>query len=68
MEYVQDREVVINTTITLAKGILLATDTNLLIENGACIDLTKEWAQRLMSRVGLAKHKVSTVVKVDQKF
>ena len=64
----QDRGIVINTIITLAKGILLATDTNLLIENGVHIDLTKEWAQRLMNRVGLAKHEVSTVVKVDQKF
>ena len=55
-----------NTTITLAaaKGIILAKDSNLLIENGGHIDLTKEWAQRLMSRMGLVKRKASIGVKV----
>ena len=64
---VRDRGGVVNTTITLAaaKGIILAKDSNLLIENGGHIDLTKEWAQRLMSRMGLVKRKASTGVKVD---
>ena len=64
---VQDCGGVVNTTITLAtaKGIILAKDSNLLIENGRHIDLTKEWAQRLMSRMGLVKSKASTGVKVD---
>ena len=64
---VQDHGRVVNTTIILAaaKGNILAKDSNLLIENGGHIDLTKEWAQRLMNRMGLVKHKASTGVKVD---
>ena len=65
---VQDCGGVVNTTITLAaaQGIItLAKNSNLLIENGGHINLTKEWAQRLMNRMGLVKHKASTGVKVD---
>lgn len=64
----RDCEGIVNTIITLAaaKRILLAEDAYMLVENGGNIDLTKEWAQRKMSRMGLVvKRKASTGVKID---
>ena len=50
---VWDHGGVVNTiTLAAAKDIIIAKDSNLLIENSRHIDLTKEWAQRLMSRMG----------------
>ena len=40
-------------------------DSNLLIENGGHIDLIKEWAQKLISIMGIVKCEPSTSVKVD---
>ena len=57
---------VVNTAITLAaaKGIVMAKDANILVENGGYLNLTKDWAKRLMARMGLVKRKATTVLKV----
>ena len=56
----------VNTTITLAAatGIILAKDASLLAQNRGELDLSKEWAQRMMRRMGFVKRKASTGVKV----
>ena len=56
---------VVNTAITLAaaKGIVLAKDANMLSENGGYLNLTSDWAKRLLSRMGLVKRKATTTVK-----
>ena len=53
---------VVNTALTLAatKGIVLAEDANLLSENGGYLNLTSDWAKRLMSRMGLVKCRATT--------
>ena len=58
---------VVSPTVTLAAatGIILAKDTSLLAENRGEIDLSKEWAQRMMRRMVHVKRKASTGVKVD---
>ena len=45
---------VINMSITLAasKGIVLGKDANVLAENGGYLDLTRDWAKRLIPRMG----------------
>ena len=57
---------VINTAIMLAavKGIVLATDANLLAENGGNINLKRDWAKRLLQRMGFVKRRASTKYKV----
>ena len=49
-------------------GIILAKDASLLAENGGEINLSKEWAERIMRRMGFVKCKASTGVKVDPDF
>ena len=63
----RDHEGVVNTAVTLAiaTGIMLAKDTSLLAENCGEIDLSKKWAQRIISRMRFVKHKASTGAKVD---
>ena len=57
---------VVNTAITLAaaKGIVLAKDANMLSQNGGYLNLTRDWAKRLLSRMGLVKRKATTTVKI----
>ena len=57
---------VVNTAITLAaaKGIVLAKDANMLSQNGGYLNLTRDWAKRLLSRMGLVKRKAITTVKI----
>ena len=57
---------VINTALFLAaaKGIVLAEDANMLPKNGGYLNLTRNWAKRLLSRMGLVKCKVTTIVKI----
>ena len=57
---------VVNTPITLAaaKGIVLAKDANMLSQNGGYLNLTSEWAKRLLSRMGLVKCKATTTAKI----
>lgn len=42
----------------------MAKDANLLAENGGPILITKDWAKRLLDRVGLVKHQATTKAKV----
>ena len=57
---------VVNTAITLAaaKGIVLAKDANMLSQNGGYLNLSRDWAKRLLSRMGLVKCKATTTVKI----
>ena len=48
----------------MAKGIVLAKDANMLLESGGYLNLTSDWAKRLMSRMGLVKYKATTTVKI----
>ena len=63
----RDHGGVVNTTVTLTAvmRIILAKDARLLAENRCEIDLSKEWAQRIMRRMGFVKRKASTGAKVD---
>ena len=57
---------VINAPIALAasKGIVMAKDANMLSENGGSITLTKDWAKRLLGRMGFVKRKASTKARI----
>ena len=57
---------VVNSAIVraAAKGIILAKDANLLEENGGGINLTKDWANRLLARMGYAKRKATTKAEI----
>ena len=46
---------------------MLGKDSNMLAENGGYLDLTRDWAKRLMSRMGLVKHKATIVLKITPK-
>ena len=43
----------------------MAKDANLLQENGGGINLTKDWANRLLARMGYVKRKATTKAKVS---
>lgn len=62
---------VVNAPITtaVARGIVVASDSKLLAENGGSINLTRDWAKRLLNRMGLVKRKASTAPKITpEKF
>ena len=54
-------EVVIGTAI----GVVTSYDANLLTKNGGPIDISKEWAKRLLRRMGLVKRQGTTKSKVN---
>ena len=43
-------------------------DANLLLTNGGPIDISKEWAKRLLRRMGLVKRKGTTKAKVNPEY
>ena len=47
-----------------ARGIILAKNANLLDENGEGINLTKDWANQLLARMGYVKRKATTKAKI----
>ena len=51
--------IVVNTETVMgtATGVIISHDANLFAENGGYINITKEWAQRLLQRMGLVKCK-----------
>ena len=51
-------------TLAAAKGIVLGKDASILAENGGYLDLTRDWAKQLMSRMGLVKCNVTTALKI----
>ena len=57
---------VINSAIVMAagKGIVLAKDRSLLVENGGHIGITKSWAQSFLRRMGMVKRKGTTSKKI----
>ena len=57
----RDHAGVVNTAVTLAAamGILLTKDASVHAENLSEIDLSKQWAQRMMRRMGFVKCKAS---------
>ena len=57
----------VNTTIVLAtaRGVTLAKYANLLAENGCSIDLSKDRAKRLLSRMGYVKRKATSKVTIS---
>ena len=57
---------VVNTETVMgtARGVVISHDANLLAENGGYINITKEWAQRVLQQMGLVKRKGMTKVKV----
>ena len=57
---------VINSAIVMAagKGIVLAKDRSLLVENGGHIGITKSWARSLLRRMGMVKRKGTTSKKI----
>ena len=57
---------VVNTETVMgtATGVVISHDANLLVENGGYINITKEWAQRLLQQMGLVKRKGTTKAKV----
>ena len=57
---------VVNTAIAIgcAEGIVRSKDSNLLSCNGGHISLTKDWAKRLLRRMGYVKRMASTKAKV----
>ena len=47
-------------TISTAKGVVKSRDSNLLVENGGSIDISRDWAHRLLGRMGLVKRQATT--------
>ena len=69
-EYIEElrrRGGVINSEIvsSAAKGIVKTYDANLLECNGGHIPCSKEWAQKLLKRLGYVKRKANTKFKVE---
>ena len=58
---------VINSAITIAvaQGIVTNFDSNLLVQNGGHVDLTKSWAKYLLRRLGFVKRRSSTKAKIS---
>ena len=58
---IQELRVANGTAIVLAtaRDVTLAKDANLLVENGGSIDLSKDWAKRLLSRMRYVKRKAT---------
>ena len=57
---------VVNTETVMgtARGVVLSHDANLLLENGGYINITKDWARRVLQRMNLVKRKGTTKMKV----
>ena len=62
----RERGTVVNTETVMgtARGVVISHDANLLLENGGYINITKDWAQRLLQRMNLVKRKGTTKIKV----
>ena len=49
--------------VAATKGIAQAKDATLLMENGGAIDITEDWGNRLLGRMGSVKQKCTTAAK-----
>ena len=50
--------------MAIARGVVISHDSNLLAENGGYIDITKDWAKRLLQRMNMVKRQGTTKAKV----
>ena len=48
----------------IATGVVISHDANLLAENGGHIDITKDWAKRILQRMNMVKRQGTTKAKV----
>ena len=57
---------VVNTQIVMAtaRGVNMSHNANLLAENGGYMNITKDWAKRLLQRMNMVKRKGTTKAKV----
>jgi len=57
----------VNTTVVMGagEGVVKSKDANLLKEHGGSIEITKGWAQSLLSRMGMVKRKACSKNKVE---
>ena len=55
----------VNTQIVMAtaRGVIMSHDANLLAENGGYMNITKDWAKRLLQRMNMVKRKGTTKAK-----
>ena len=55
----------ISTAVVMAtaRGVVISHDSNLLAENGGYIDITKDWAKRLLQRMNMVKRQGTTNLK-----
>lgn len=69
IEAMRKEGTVVNTEVEIgtAIGVVSTYDANLLSTNGGPIDISREWAKRLLRRMGLVKRQGTTKAKVDQK-
>jgi hypothetical protein len=51
--------------IAAAEGIVTATDRTMLVQHGGHINLTRDWALSLLSRMGFVKRKATTKAKAN---
>ena len=67
IEAMQQGGTVVNTEVIIgtAIGVVSPYDANLLLTNGGPIDISKEWAKRLLRRMGLVKRQGTTKAKVN---
>ena len=47
-----------------ARGVVISHDANLFAENRGYIDITKDWAKRLLQRINMVKRQGTTKAKV----
>ena len=67
VKFLRKRGSAVNTTVVMGagEGIVKSKDANLLKEHGGSIELTKGWAQSLLSHMGMVKHKACSKNKVE---
>ena len=58
---------VVNTHVakSTAIGVISSYDANLLAEHGGLINITKDWAKRLLARMGLVERHGTTKAKIN---
>ena len=70
IEAMQQEDTVVNTKVAISTAVGVASlyDANLLSINGGSIDISKEWAKRLLRRMGLVKWQGTTKAKVNPEY
>ena len=66
---IRDAGGIINTRIVraVAKGVVIAEDRTLLLENGGTIEITRQWALSLLKRMKMVKRRGSSTAKTEVK-